>query len=145
MAFANGCNFWHEQRKVITLKDKGHNIPQYVCINNSNKHLAMYMVDGGLIANNGAKCDFLLLVCENKYAYFIELKGSDIVHAVEQIDKSVDLLVKGLSGFAIHGRIVLTRVNTTGLLNIKCLRLENKLKSFGGDLKKQTRKMTESI
>jgi len=128
----------------VSFKDKGHST-EYRYNNQSSNHLAKYRVDGGLISDDGAKCDFLLLNCEQKLSYFIELKGSDIIRAIEQIDRSIDKLKTDLPNFAFFARIVLSRVNTIDLKNTKFLKLEKKLNSLNGNLKKKTRLLEELI
>jgi hypothetical protein len=106
-------------------------------------YLSKYKVDGCLINDNGSKCDFLLLNCTKQTSYFIELKGSDLIKAIEQIDRSIDVLHKDFSSYSIEARIVLTRVNTTDLKSSKLIRLESKLKKHNGKLIKHTRKLIE--
>jgi len=142
-AFNKNFEFQHDNRNIVPFKDKGHST-EYRYKNQSSNHLAKYRVDGGLISDDGAKCVFLLLNCEQKQSYFIELKGSDIIRAIEQIDRSIDLLKCNLSDFAFFARIVLTRVNTADLRHTKFLKLEKKVKSLKGDLKKQTKLLEET-
>lgn len=143
-AFRNHFEFQHDNRRIVTFKDRGHST-EYRYLNQSSNHLAKYRVDNGLIADTEAKCDFLLLNCEQKKSYFIELKGSDLIHAIDQIDRSIDELKSHLSDFAFYARIVVTRVNTIDLKNTKFLKLDKKVKSLKGDLKKQTRLLEETI
>lgn len=142
--FNTHFDFQHEQRSIVVCKDKGKN--RYIYENQSNDFLSKYRIDGGLITN-GAKCDFLLLNCnEEQHSYFIELKGSDIIHAIEQIDRSIDILKPQLGDSKIFARIVLTRVNTPELENHpKYLHLKKKVESLNGNLKKQTRELKEVI
>jgi len=143
-AFNHSFDFQHDDRRIVPFRDKGHST-EYRYVNHSSDHLAKYRVDGGLIADEGAKCDYLLLNCEKKQSYFIELKGCDLIHAVDQIDRSIEELKNNLPGFAFFARIVLTRVNTTDLHHLKFLRLEKKVKSMKGNLKKQTRLLEETV
>ena len=143
-AFNSNFEFQHDNRNIVPCKDKGHST-EYRYKNQSSNHLAKYRVDGGLILDDGAKCDFLLLNCEQKQSYFIELKGSDIIRAIEQIDRSIDKLKADLSDFAFYARIVLSRVNTIDLKHTKLLRLEKKVEFLKGDLKKKTRLLEEAI
>jgi len=125
--------------------DKGHST-EYRYINLSSDHLAKYRVDGGLIMDGGVKCDFLLLNCEKKQAYFIELKGSDIFHAIDQISRSIDLLKDHLKNFAVFARIVVTRVNTTNLKNDRrYLKLKRKVESLHGNFKEQSKKLVDTV
>ena len=143
-AFAHSFDFQHDDRETVPFRDKGHST-EYRYTNRSSSHLAKYRIDGGLIGDDGVKCDFLLLNCEKKQAFFIELKGSDLIHAVDQIDGSVDKLKNNLSGFAFFARIVVTRVNTIDLHHLKFRRLENKVNAMKGNLKKQTRLLEETV
>lgn len=53
----------------------------------SKEVLCRIKVDGCLITSSGtAKCDFAFVRCEPKVIYFVELKGGDVVHAIEQIE-----------------------------------------------------------
>jgi hypothetical protein len=140
--FNHDFEFQHERRSVVSCSDRGSVIYRYH--NESSDFLSEYQVDGGLINDSNAKCDFLLLNCNKKYSFFIELKGSDISRAIDQIDRSIDVLKDNLSGFSIFGRIVLTRVNTPNLDKLKIKKLERKLSSFNGNLKKQTKLIEET-
>jgi len=67
-----------------------------------------------------------------------------LLRAVEQIDRSIDILLEHLNEFSIEGRIVLTRVNTIDLRNSKYLKLEKRIRNLNGELKKQSRQMNET-
>ena len=141
--FDNHFDFRHKNRSIVPFKDKGKGRSKYIYKNQSVNHLAKYKIDGGLISDNAPKCDFLLLNCEQKQSYFIELKGSDMICAVEQIDRSIEMLKNKLPGFAFFARIVLTRVNTIDLKDTKLPKLKKKLKSLNGNLKKSSRGVLE--
>ena len=131
-------DFQHEMRSSVSVKDQGSS-PVYRYENKSGNHLAKYKVDGGLIADNDKKCDFLLLNCEQKKAFFIELKGSDISRAIKQVTRSIDFLQSRLKGFDVFARIVLRRDNTTKLsIDNKVKKLQEKVKALNGNLKKGT-------
>jgi hypothetical protein len=138
--FLDHSDFLHNDQSVVVFTDKGAST-EYRYENKSKDHLSKYRIDGGLITS-GARCDYLLLNCEKKKAYFIEIKGSDFIHAIEQIDKSIDTLNLS-AAFSIHARIVYTRTNTINLRDTRFLKLEKKLKQLHGDLKKQTKKLVE--
>ncbi len=140
--FNHHFEFQHERRSVVSCSDRGSVTYRYH--NESLDFLSKYQVDGGLINDSNAKCDFLLLNCNKRYSFFIELKGSDISRAIDQIDRSIDVLKDNLSGYSIFGRIVLTRVNITNLVDLKIKKLERKLSSFNGNLIKQTRLLEET-
>ncbi len=140
--FKTCFEFQHEQRPIVICSDSNAKT-KYIYDNTSNDYLAKYYVDNGLITDNIAKCDFLLLNCDKRKSYFIEIKGSDIIRAIEQINNSIELLNDKLRGFSIFARIVLTRTNTTALRNTKYLRLQKKLEKLKGNLSHQSRQLRE--
>jgi hypothetical protein len=109
---------------MITAEEKG---KKYIGHNKSGKLFGRFRVDGCLIGE-GKKCDFLILDCKEKKAYFIELKGKDILTALEQIDQSIEILFPKLSDFSINARIVLSKANPPDLRSSKYIKIERKLK-----------------
>lgn len=85
MDFKTECT---EKRKDlnITFKERRSKV---LFDNSSRKECLCIMVDGCQITN-GTRCD-KLLICENN-EYFIELKGSDVGHAIIQLESSIKLL-----------------------------------------------------
>ncbi len=140
--YENCFEFTEQKNKIVTFSDKSSRT-KYIYENDSLDELSKYYVDGCLINDEYSKCDFLLLNGTKEISYFIELKGSDLVKAVEQIDRSIDILHKDFKAFSVEARIVLTRVNTIELKSAKLIRLESKLKKLNGKLIKQTRQLTE--
>lgn len=140
--FENCFDFVNQKHSKVTCYDQ-RSATAFIYDNRNSDSLSKYRIDGCLISDDGAKCDYLLLNCDKKSSYFIELKGSDLIRAVEQIDRSIDILIASINDFRINARIVLTRVNTIDLRNTKYLRLEKRIKNLGGNLKKQSRQMTE--
>lgn len=67
-----------------------------------------YQTDGGVYEKNTAegRCDYLVLNDTAKRAYFIELKGSNIGHVIEQVEKSVKDIQASLRGYQIFRRII---------------------------------------
>lgn len=143
-AFNKHFEFQHKQMPIVNCIDKGSKT-KYIYRNNSSNFLSKYRVDGGLIEDNDAKCDYLLLNCDKKQSYFIEMKGSDLIQAINQIDRSINLLKKDLAGFSFFARIVLTRVNTVDLRDSRLMRLEKKVNSLNGNLKKQSRLLEDIV
>lgn len=80
---------------IETLKDKKivceENKRKITFVNNSRINIEKIKVDGCQIID-GVKCDFL--VRANKHEHFVELKGSDINHAFEQLSRTITLLGK---------------------------------------------------
>jgi hypothetical protein len=125
--------FYHDQRPIITCKENGKN---YTYKNKSLDKITKYRVDGNLIKEEGKKCDFLLLNCKKKKAYFIELKGSDLYQAIDQITATIDRLkIQQYDFTSINARIVSTRDNTHRLKNdTKYLTFKNKIEQLNGNI-----------
>ena len=140
--YENCFEFAEQKNKIVTCTDAKSNT-KFIYENDSLDELTKYRVDGCLINDDNSKCDYLLLNCTKEVSYFVELKGSDLIKAVEQIDRSIDILHKDFKEYSVEARIVLTRVNTTDLKSTKLIRLENKLRKLNGNLIKKTRQLTE--
>jgi len=140
--YDNCFEFTNQVIKIVSCCD-AKSSTRYIYENISSDVLSKYWIDGCLIDDDNSRCDFLLLNCNKEISYFIELKGSDLIKAIEQIDRSIDILHKDFITYSVEARVVLTRVNTTDLKSTKLVRLENKLKNLKGKLIKQTRQLVE--
>lgn len=75
--------------------------------NVSRQYIRHFKVDGEVFSGPGEeRCDYLLLNDEAKTSYYIELKGSDLPKAIQQIENTIRLIAPSLSGYAILRRIV---------------------------------------
>ena len=76
--------------------------------NVSGHKIRQFKIDGEVIAKNAdtIRCDYLLLNDEAKRAYYIELKGSDLEKAIQQIEATVRMLQDSLTGYATYRRII---------------------------------------
>ena len=76
--------------------------------NVSGHEIRQFKIDGEVIAKNAdtVRCDYLLLNDEAKRAYYIELKGSDLEKAIQQIEATVRMLQDSLTGYATYRRII---------------------------------------
>ncbi|MFQ3575773.1 MAG: hypothetical protein SNJ77_04990 [Cytophagales bacterium] len=128
--------------KIVTCSDAKSNI-KFTYENDSLDSLTKYKVDGCLINDEDPKCDFLLLNCTKSISYFVELKGSDLIKAIEQIESSINLLHKDFKDYSVEARIVLTRVNTIDLKSSKQIKLERRLKKLNGELIFKSQQLTE--
>ncbi len=72
------------------------------------------------VIQEGIRCDYLLIL-PNEQELYIELKGSDVKHAVEQISRTIDLLACNSQSLPKLCFIVSTRcpINSTEVQNIK--------------------------
>ena len=90
--------------KVIVVKEK-----KSKCIfSNPNQRLLTKVTVDGCQIMEGVKCDYLVLDhCSNEY--FIELKGKDLPHAVEQLEASIQQLSNKNSNIRKKAIIVSSR------------------------------------
>ena len=66
-----------------------------------------YYIDGEVISDNQiVKCDKLVLNDDRRTAYYIELKGSDIIKAISQVENTRALLKKDLLQYTSYYRII---------------------------------------
>lgn len=134
---------YEDNRKIVIARDKGEK-SKYIGNNDSEKLVAKYKVDGGLI-NNGEKCDYLVLDKNERIAYFIELKGSDLIKAIKQIESTIPKIKGDIPEYKINARIVLTKQRTPDLIDSKMRNFDGKIKKMGGTFKKANIKMEEKI
>lgn len=135
--------FSGRRRQAVVVEKK----KRYCGINNNNKSVHMLRVDDCLITGENDRCDFLLLVCNNeqKQAYFIELKGTDFLHGIDQLINSISILGYKINDFVINARIVVTNIYAPDLNNSRLIRLKMLLKQSGGDFKKSEINLEENI
>lgn len=142
--FKDHIIFADRRKKAVALENKR----RYCGLNIHSKQLFMHKVDGGLISDpSGNKCDFLLLSSDetNHSAYFIELKGADFLHAVDQILSTYHELKNNLEDYNLNGRVVLTKIHAPDLSNSKLDRLRKILKQHHGTFLKAERNLEEVI
>ena len=76
---------------------------------NKNRHMIrQFKVDGDVVAagDMSPRCDYLLLNDDAKTSYYIELKGSDLVKAIEQIETTVAMIAPSIPEYTVLRRIV---------------------------------------
>ena len=144
----NGYILRHDCSKEVSLREPGEN-RTYKLHNKSGKELVVYRIDGGLINDeNVLKCDNGIYT-ENDWLFLIELKGADLNHALDQINSTIDILLKRPNKKVkkLNARIVLSKVSIPRISASK----ENKLKQLlhksygGGNYKKQSRLFEDTI
>jgi hypothetical protein len=141
--FSTDCLNFSDNRKIVIVEE---NSRKFEGVNAKQKPFELYRVDGCLI-KEGQRCDFLLLNCSDELvAYLIELKGSDLIHAVRQINTTLSHFLNELRDFKkINGRIVLTKVNSPDLKSSDFIKLTKKIRQLGGTLEYKATVLKESI
>jgi len=122
------CAEFCGQRAQIVVRDK-HNKQTYQLENAGRRTCCLLRVDGCLLSS-GAKCDYLLLADHRNEAFFIELKGQDLLKAFAQIDHSISALLPHLQGWLLYARVVLNKVRTPALKSSVEMKLERRLKEI---------------
>lgn len=99
-----------EERNVISASENG---KTYVVKINPKKACALYQIDGEII-RTGNKCDKLVIVISDSFSatIFIELKGKDIIHAISQLEST--LQNKIFTPFGRKGEVIRARIVTGG-------------------------------
>lgn len=98
------------ERENLSIKET--NTTYKLCFGKRRQSVA-YQVDGNII-KEGNKCDFLILARQDNTednekwkSIFVELKGKDVLHALEQLDATLDNKVfRHTSINEVHARIV---------------------------------------
>jgi hypothetical protein len=117
---------------------------EFIMKNKSRKLVWKYIVDECLLISkrNEEKCDFLFDIREEKIAYFIECKGSDVLKAVKQIDSTVSILRLSFTDYILKGRIISTKVYSPDIRTSQYIKLREKL---NGNLETKNITLTETI
>jgi len=142
-----------DKRLEVLCKEQG---IKYTLINNTRHKIAKIKVDGGVFPttdrtpNEHKKCDYLLVDCDAFWGILVELKGTDCLVAIEQINMTLDLTKNHLNKHRIqqvHGRIVLRSTKHTDRTSSQRKQLDKKLKKFfgGGTLKIEKSPFKDSL
>lgn len=79
----------------------------YVGNNPTGCKVKLYHIDGEIITE-GLRCDYLLLEEEHLNAIFIELKGTQLEHAIRQLENTDKAIEGELRNYAKFYRVVLS-------------------------------------
>lgn len=98
-------------QKIVVSVDKGNPARHHRANNRKQLPIWQYHIDGDVISGDAERCDYLLLIEDEKHsAYLIELKGRDVDKAVRQIVSTEKILRKVLSGCTVNYRIASSRI-----------------------------------
>lgn len=75
---------------IVVLRDKKSkkSSKNYIIFKNPDRIDITKVIIDGCVIKSGLRCDYLLIVPDKKY-YFIELKGNDIVQAINQLEQTI--------------------------------------------------------
>jgi hypothetical protein len=115
---------------------------KYIGNNNDRKSFYSYIPDV-MFSNKGEACDYLLYNETN--VYFIELKGSDILKAVDQITNSYKRYKEYFINYSINARIIPTRGNTFVATNSKYIKFKKMINELNGTVITKEKVIEENI
>lgn len=101
----------------------------HIAENPAGKYVRQFKVDGEVFPSSGngpKRCDYLILNDTDGDAYYIELKGSDIRRAIEQVESSI-VEINPSIGYDVHCRIIF-RTFTQEVKGAEVLRWKRKQK-----------------
>ena len=135
------CKEVQEQYQDCTVCSNGSKIPveenkrKYVLSNSSSREVCRVRIDGCLIQNQDrAKCDFMIIICNTEDVYFIELKGKDLIRAVEQLFQTIEDFRSEITG-KIFARAVVSKVSMPKSIEVdaRVIKLRKILRKYGGN------------
>lgn len=119
---------------------------EYLLKNNYSLPVFKTHVDGGMYSDEtGKRCDYALSSKEYGTIILIELKGTDIDKAVEQISSTLSDFESKYRYERYYGRIVASKVPSIALHSNKYKRLSGRIKAYKGSLISSSKKMMESL
>lgn len=90
------CEEVKEAKKIVITDQKSKNKRSKFCLENpKQKEIRVITVDDCVI-KEGIRCDYLIILPDAKEIY-VELKGKDVKHAVQQIEASIKQLTSNSS------------------------------------------------
>lgn len=109
------CLISFDDRKNISISE---NRKKYLLHNDLSNYIAVFHVDGAMVQDkNTIKCDNLVLDTTGMKAIFVELKGTDLAHALQQIKQTIDMMKEDIHNCNKYARIVTS--NRTNVPNIR--------------------------
>lgn len=80
----------------------------HIGVNNNAYDVRQFRVDGEVYskADTASRCDYLLLNDSKADAYFIELKGSDIKKAIQQIESTIAEILPSIQTYTVYPRVI---------------------------------------
>lgn len=126
-------------RPEVSVSEKG---CKYTGKNDAGNAIRLFHIDGYVIQGTSEKkCDYLILNDTNQKAFYIELKGTDIKKATEQLDNAIEE-INGSIGYEVYPRIVFKGSATHALRDSRTITWKNRWK---GKAVIQRTPMIESI
>ncbi|MBF0457296.1 MAG: hypothetical protein HQK99_05310 [Nitrospirae bacterium] len=115
------------------------NDKEFIIDNASLKKIMKIKIDKCVITKKDKqpRCDYLFIDCDDKILYFVELKGTDILWAIKQIEMTFDKFDRNtfcIRSTSINAYIVTSAKNIPNILSEEALYLKEILKRSNGRL-----------
>lgn len=94
------------QSKIVSQDRESRNPCKHIAVNKDRSRVVQYQLDGQVFTGHEQRCDFLVMNQDKKSAYLIELKGSNVLHAMDQVLSAENLLKEDLVGYSVFYRII---------------------------------------
>ena len=102
--FSKYTSHCKKEQKIIISEENG---CKHIANNTGACDVRHYKLDGEVFTEpDEQRCDYLLLNDTKKRAYYIELKGSDIEKAIEQINNSEQMIKDSIKQYTSFYRII---------------------------------------
>jgi len=79
-----------------------------ITFRNPHRNVVRHVVIDGCVINKGPRCDYLL-INSSSVEHFVELKGSDVRHAIVQLKRSIEQVSTDVRGGEKKAFVVSTR------------------------------------
>ena len=108
-----------ERQKIIVSSE---NRSKHIAENCNCNMVRQYKIDDDVISSKTVdKCDYLVLNDDKKTAYLIELKGSELSHAIDQLNQTKKAVLDSLKDYQFYYRIVFSGSATHSINRSKFL------------------------
>lgn len=119
------------QAKIVSQDRESRNPCKHIAVNKNRSRVAQYQLDGQVFTGHEQRCDFLVMNQDKKSDYLIELKGSNVLHAMDQVLSSARLLQDDLSDCDVFYRIIY-RSRTQEVRQSRIIRWKEKMGKKNG-------------
>lgn len=96
MSVFGECEEIINDSKIVRTDPGSKNKKSKFCLVNSKKTKVRVIRVDGCAIKEGIRCDYLIIL-SNEQELYVELKGSDVKHAVEQIEATIQKLTTNIS------------------------------------------------
>jgi len=98
------CEQYRDKRSTPSATEKG---KTFQIENKSKVEVACIKIDDCVFKQaDGIKCDFLFEVAERKKLFYVELKGSDVIKAIHQLQSTIKQTKDNYPGWNYEARII---------------------------------------